>query len=190
MIIAIDLDEVVFNFIDPYFAFLSKKYGKPILREMLTSYSARESGLIPEGETYPRLIDFGNEAGFDSLPVLPGAIEGLQKLMAKGHGFIFITNRLAPFKEQTKKALDAIGYGWAPLFISDDVDTKGRIIARLGEVKCLIDDSPSNINDTRKHAPYCETILMTRIEGSIRSAYPHLIVSDWADLETKRPELF
>lgn len=186
---AIDLDEVVFNFVDPYFEFLSKKYGKRIAREdLIDNYSAEKCGLIPIGSTIGNLLEFGALGGFRKLKYMPGALEGLDELTDK-FPIIFITSRQKDFRQDTIDSLQALGYGGIPLYFSDDhFSPKGMIITALG-INYLVDDHPENINNTRALAPSCITILMSKIPGAIREAHAHEVVSGWEEMKQKRPEL-
>jgi len=184
----IDLDEVIFNFVDPYFVFLSKKYGRKIVRtDLIDDWSAEGCGLVPQGTGEENILEFGNQGGFVFLDLMPGAKDGLFSLSNK-HSIVFITARPKEFRADTIYTLKRIGYGDIPLYFADHTSTKGMIIADL-HIDYLIDDNPYYINDARRFAPQCITIMMSTIPGAIKQAHPHELVSGWDELKEKRPEL-
>ena len=81
MKIGLDLDDTIFNFVDPYFMYLSSIYARAIRREDLTTYSAEGSGIIPKGSGYKHLLDFCNAGGMRYLPFIPGAKSGLNRII-------------------------------------------------------------------------------------------------------------
>ena len=174
---AIDLDEVVFNFIDPYFEFLSKKYGKKIVREDLTEYSAESCGLIPTGSSTENLLEFWMMGGFKKLKYMPGAEQNLRNLINRDN-VVFATARLLEFYHDTVSSLTTMNLGDIPLYFADSKTTKGDIVKHVN-ARYFIDDNPENINDVRNIAPSCITILMSTIPGAIQKAHAHKVVKGW-----------
>ena len=189
MIVAVDLDEVVFNFIDPYFEFLSEKYGRKLTRADMTDWSSERMGFIPRGSSRENLLEFGRLDGFRNLPFMPGAEKGLFDL-TNHHSVVFITSREPEARYDTEAVLDETGYGHIPLYFSNSQGTtKGMILANMN-AHYLIDDNPEFINEARHRFRSCVSILMSEIPKAIMAVGGNDIVSGWDELRIKRPELF
>jgi hypothetical protein len=190
MIVAVDLDEVVFNFVDPYFEFLSEKYKKPLTRSMLTSdWSCERAGLTPKNSSRENLLEFGELGGFKNLELMPGARSALFD-MALLHSIVFVTSREPESRYDTEYSLNELGYHHIPLYFSNHTGTtKGMILQNMG-VHYFIDDNPEYINEVRHRYNTCVSILMSQIPASIMAVGGGDIVSGWDELRKKRPALF
>jgi hypothetical protein len=190
MIVAVDLDEVVFNFLDPYLDFINKKYGKKLTRaDFISDWSAERLGFIPRGSSRDNLLEFGRLGGFRNLGFMPGAEKGLFDL-SNHHSMLFLTSREPEARYDTIAALNEAGFGHIPLYFSNNHGvSKGMILSNVG-AHYFIDDSPEYISDARRRSNTCVSILMSQIPAAITAIGGQNYTSGWDDLRNKRPELF
>lgn len=188
MIYAFDIDEVTFGFVDPYFRFLSKKYGRDINRSQLTCHSAEKSGLVPPGTSKTNLIEFISIGGFRNLEAMPGALEIIRKITTRDTIF-FVTSRLPESREDTFFTTEKHGLSYIPVAFSGDNITKGDIV-KFMKADVFIDDHPDFINDVKAKAPNCITVLLSDIPQSWDQCNADVKGKDWNELQTKRPDLF
>lgn len=188
MIYAFDIDEVTLGFVDPYFKFLSEKYGRHIHRSQLTSHSAEGSGLVPPGTSKQNLLEFIKIDGFKKLDPLPGALEVIRRITAR-HTIFFVTSRLAESREDTFISLEKFGLSYIPVAFSTSTVSKGDIV-RFMKADVFIDDHPDFITDVKQKAPSCKTVLLSDIPDSWNKCSADIMGMDWKELQTKRPDLF
>lgn len=189
MIVAVDLDEVVFNFVDPYFEFISEKYGRKVTRADMTDWSSERMGFIPRGSSHDNLLEFGRLGGFLNLPLMPGAEKGLFDL-ANHHSVVFVTSRESEARYDTQASLEVLGYNHIPLYFTNHQGvTKGMVLQNIG-AHYLIDDNPEFINEVRHRFPGCVSILMSQIPKAVMAVGGADVVEGWDDLRKKRPTLF
>jgi len=172
---AIDADEIVFNYIDPFIAFINAILGTNHVRSTVTSYSFEDSGVIPKGTNNYYVKAFGDSGGIANLPLMPGAQRNIQKLLEKDSIF-YVTSRSSDYYSDTEAALVANGI-WAPMLFSTKAMPKAQIIRAIGAV-ALLDDSPTFINEVLDHTN-SKAILMTNIQGSIDVCRSPYKVKSW-----------
>lgn len=179
MVLGIDLDEVVFNFIDPFLEFVNKKYNTKYQRHSLSDWSLEESGVIPKGTDSENIHEYGRQGGFKNQEMMPGAKEILDILRLR-HQLIFVTNRKKEFIEDTNTSLHKHGYGGYPVFFTGTEHPKFEVVKEQG-IELFIDDNPVNISKIFQNTD-CWTILMTEITGAIEQAEFDLLAKNWGDV--------
>jgi len=174
----IDLDEVVFNFIDPFIAFVNRKYGTSFTRQDMKSYSFERSGIIPKGTNEENVLEFCRQSGMLNLPLMPGAKEAL-RLLNNLYEIVYVTTRNKEFEDDTNQCLIDVGL-WNPVYFTTPTKTKADWVKEL-HIHTLVDDNPININDVREHTE-ARTILLTNIDESVRACKPHYHATNWSDV--------
>ena len=180
MKIAIDLDEVVFNYVDPFLDFVNSLCGTNFKREQLKGYRFEDEGIIPKGtnDTWTRACaDTGH---LRTLKLIPNAKEIIHILLQEGHEIIFITSRDEKYREDTYHNFAVSEMLLKPKIIfSTKTHTKADIINEL-QMDILIDDSPKYINEAAQRTS-AKTILFSKFEKSIEEAGPNctIQVDNW-----------
>lgn len=143
----IDLDGVCFDFMGAFCEWLHDKRGIEIPEsEEITSYYWFEciDGL-PKDVFWEEFHKFGNAHGYRDLSLLPGAIEGLNRIVDAGHEVMYITNRPKYALEDTKVALSKHNFPSSDrLKFANGL--KSPVIIHYG-VDVFIDDSPRTITE-------------------------------------------
>ena len=144
MKIAIDIDEVIVEFVERYLEFVAKKGLKKIRYEDVFSLNLWEVLEIKK-ELFIELLDKCDSIGyFDNVKFIKGAKESVN-FLNENHDIIFITSRS---KKRIKKTREFIFEEFSILgnkvFFSGDVVGKGKnkdeICRDLG-IKIIIEDS-------------------------------------------------
>ncbi len=132
MNIILDMDEVIVSFMQPLLDKYNEKHQSNVNMESITSW-----------ELPPGMTQIFNEQGFFvSLPPLPGAIEGVRKLVEGGHDVIIATSpsRNGHIAKEKMTWIDI----WLPEMMENlhIVHRKDRLV---GDVLC--DDRPKFLTD-------------------------------------------
>lgn len=176
-VFAVDADEIVFNYIDPFLDFINAKFGTSHKRSAVTSYSFEESGVIPKGTNNLYVKEFGDAGGIATLPLMPDAQKYIQKILEKDTIF-YVTSRSSDYYSDTEAALVVNGI-WAPMLFSTKAMPKAQIVRAIGAV-ALLDDSPTFVNEVLDHTS-SKAILMSNIQGSIDVCRSPYKVRSWAE---------
>jgi len=174
----IDLDEVVFNFIDPFLKFVNSKYRTHHERQDMVSYSFERSGIIPLGSNEENILEFCRRGGILNLPLMPGAKEAL-RLLNSLYEIVYLTNRSSEFEDDTNQCLIDAGL-WNPIYFATPAKSKADWVKEL-HIHTLVDDNPFNIQDVREHTE-ARTILLTNIEEATQLCKPHYHARTWAEV--------
>jgi uncharacterized HAD superfamily protein len=174
----IDLDEVVFNFIDPFIVFANKKYGTSYTRQDMRSYSFERSGIIPKGTNEENVLEFCRQGGVLNMPLMPGAKEAL-RLLNSLYTIVYVTTRQQEFEDDTNQCLIEAGL-WNPVYFATKEKPKSAWVKEL-HIHTLVDDNPFNIQDVRDNTE-ARTILLTNIEEAMTLCKPHYHARTWADV--------
>jgi len=149
----IDLDGICFHFAPAFCKWLEDKTGlKMPEREEITSYYWHKciDGL-EEDVFWEEFHKFGQEGhGYLNLPMVEGALDGLNNIVSSGHEIVYITNRPEYTLEDTKEALLVWDFPFRDRLIfgspASDGGSKSPIINEHN-VDVFIDDSPRVIAD-------------------------------------------
>lgn len=178
MVIAVDLDECVFNYIDPFLTFVNSLYGTAHTRKDVTSYSFEDSGTIPIGSNSQLCKEFGDSTGLLHLPLMPGAQEAIRQLRQK-HRVFYITSRSSDFYQDTEEALVREDI-WSPTLFSTKAMPKAKIVRAINAV-AFIDDSPRFINEVFENTG-SKAILLSNIRGSIEACKSPFRARSWEEV--------
>lgn len=141
----IDLDGICFDFSKAFRLWLSDKAGVKYLEdEEVTSYYWYETVDSLDKETFwDEFHKFGKSGGYRNLDLLPGAVDGLNAIVAAGHDIVYITNRPQYAYRDTVEALKEHNFPCRKeLYFAGGA--KAPLIRDMG-VHCFIDDSPRTV---------------------------------------------
>ena len=176
--IGIDLDEVVFNFVDPFIRFANKKHGTTFSRTDLATYHFEECGIIPLGTNNKLVTEFTDLGLLRTLPLVEHAYKALQ-ILDNIYEIIYLTSRHDSTAKDT--ALSLTDYGiWHPVHFSTAECTKADLMKNLN-IECLIDDSPRYIDEARIKIPSAKTILFSNVPQSIKVANFNYHARNWPE---------
>jgi hypothetical protein len=160
MIIGIDLDDVVVNFIDTFMKMSYDKFGRPSLgtKPIDWEWSNVELSQVEIGSLWKDISD--SENFWEKLPIDPGASMLSMHKLKNIADLVFITARNNtkgnPTQYQCAKWLD-FNFGLSyPTVIVDK--NKGPIAAAL-KLDYFIDDRPKNCWEIQDAVPTCKVFL-------------------------------
>jgi len=142
----IDLDGVCFDFLNPFREHLNGKFDTNLKEEEITSYFWHENtDGFNEKEFFDEFHKFGKAGSYRTLPVLPGTLDALERLVNAGHEIFYITNRPEYTRQDT---IDALRENNFPsnknLFFTKG--NKSLIINKLG-IGVFVEDSETVITE-------------------------------------------
>lgn len=175
VVLGVDLDEVVFQYLEGLRSALSLKGVVPPSGEP-TSYSMSEAGWFPTHEAFCKAHGEAVEEGlYTKLELVPGAREALWKLSDAGYQLNIITSRFVnPGQHrlvvaQTVEALEASRIPYSNIsFLSHKV---------LQHADAYIDDSPSNLTALSEAGRFVIKKTMAYNQSS-----PGLPASSWSEV--------
>lgn len=91
--IAIDIDDVQFDFVGSLIKYFNRAYGCNFERRDITSYRFSEIMGKPVPETRVMIDSFWNSPEHDEMPPVEGAVEAIKRLKGKGYNIISPTAR-------------------------------------------------------------------------------------------------
>lgn len=98
----VDLDDLVFHFVQPLVQFHHKRGGPLFSFESIFSYRFDKVMGISKQEVIRLITDFYLSSHFDDLPLVDGALEGVEFLRRECNGDLgFLTSRYGLGKEKT-----------------------------------------------------------------------------------------
>lgn len=146
MKIAVDMDEVLAGFIDKFIEFHNYKYKSSYNKNDFFSFDFSKVLKCNEEEALQKVEEFFESDFFKQIDLIPGAIEGINKLKQK-HELHLVTGRQEEIKEETLKWINnyfpntfkTINFTnhYSKLY---EKTTKASVCMKLG-VKALIEDS-------------------------------------------------
>ena len=101
MNIAVDIDEVMANFLEQFIQFQEKEYGKRVQFENITSYSLKDFFGVSEKEEIRQIYEFYTTEFFRNIKPIPNSKESLEKLKGQGHRLFVITARQSHIENET-----------------------------------------------------------------------------------------
>ena len=154
MKIAIDIDEVIVEFLKGYLKIHEDRSGIRVFFEDIFSYSLWKPLEIPEEEAMETMEEFYNSEHFDKLEIVEGARESILKL-SENNELFFVTARPSSLKKQTENFFH-MNFNGIPLrvFYSGDYfggrKTKAEICKTLG-ISIIIEDNGYNAIDCARN---------------------------------------
>ncbi|MGM5481768.1 MAG: 5' nucleotidase, NT5C type [Nanobdellota archaeon] len=106
MNIAVDVDEVLANFLEQFLSFQEEHYGRRLAPKDCSSYYFRELFNISEEDEIKQIYEFYETQYFQDIKPLPDSQESLKKLKEQGHKLFIITARQNRVAKETRQWLD------------------------------------------------------------------------------------
>jgi len=183
--IALDLDEVVFNFVDPFLDFLNKSRSTSFTRQDYTTYSFEDCGILPVGSTKEWVTKFGRAGGFRNLPLrsdfpLVWATRMLSRI-------VYITYRDFEFEDDTNYNLALYGIHQNVIYGDHETKPKYLDIKELG-ITFYVDDNPYAILDAVEHTGAKCILLNSKPHDQQLVEYTNAIcTADWSEARLDIP---
>lgn len=98
--IAVDIDDVQADFINPLMGYFSKRLGKVITKKDVTSYHFSRNFGLSSAESEMIVGGFIESPDFDNLPVIDGAASAM-KFLAENHNVVTLTARSERLRDRT-----------------------------------------------------------------------------------------
>eukprot|EP00178_Gracilaria_changii_P022967 TRINITY_DN687_c0_g1_i1.p1 TRINITY_DN687_c0_g1~~TRINITY_DN687_c0_g1_i1.p1 ORF type:complete len:202 (+),score=27.74 TRINITY_DN687_c0_g1_i1:283-888(+) len=161
-VIAVDLDEVLGDFVSPLCSFHNERYGTSLKRADFFSYRFCDVWGGNDRQATEKVHDFFKTSYFKNLPVIPGAREALLRLQELGFDLVVVTSRQFKIAEATQEWLSenfpsdtfkevAFGNHWG---LEGKKVTKLQLCQQLG-ASVLIDDSLSYTTEVSRSGIKC-----------------------------------
>ena len=155
MIIGVDLDEVLAQFVDPLIDFYNKRYGTNIRKSDARTYDLWRTFNVSREEARNIVDVFYNSDEFRNLRPVEGSQDGVETLVQK-YGLCVITSRPSRIEEETRKWIDKhftgmfLGVYFSNHSSSDDQTRSKSVICRELHVDLMIEDHLAYAQDVAK----------------------------------------
>ena len=187
-IIAIDVDEVLFPFIDEFIADHNNKYGSSLNKSNFDKYDFSEQLGTELSETMRRVFDFTQSLREKYVEPIVSARESIAKLVSK-YTLVVITARQADFEEVTLNWVaehfpdqfsEVRHIGYAP--IMEVPLSKAQVCREIGAI-ALIDDSLEHVSKCTEIG--VQGVLFGDYPWNKTSSLPHGVVRcvDWPTVD-------
>jgi 5'-nucleotidase len=136
-----DMDSIVVDLMGPWLARYNEKFGKSVKLADVDHWDFMST---------PDYYTILNEPGFfRHLPALPGALEGVEKLLSAGHNVVLVT------ASGPDPASDKIAWmrQYAPCFKNRMIITEAKTLKAAIGGDVLIDDGPHNMEAFKQRWP-------------------------------------
>lgn len=101
MLIGLDLDQVLGEFVDPFLEFHNNTYGTRIRKSDIYTFDLERVFLASKKEMTRRLDEFYETQLFQGMSPIVGAQDGVKTLIERGHKLIVVTARPENIYETT-----------------------------------------------------------------------------------------
>lgn len=172
MTILVDMDEVLDQLLQAWIPYLNKKYGMDVDPEDVTGWWVTDfyPGLTRK-QVYGALKD---EELWATVKPVPGASEGLRKLMADGHEIFVVTN--SDYRT-VKIKMETVLFRYFPFLSWDNVILTAKKQMIRGDV--LIDDGIHNLEGGDYHKLLMDAPHNRAYDAGIHGMYR---VFNWEDI--------
>ena len=174
--VAVDLDGVCFNFIEPSRTWILSEHDFDIFPPLEGGLSHPDRNKAEEYiiESIKPVFEIGN------LPVLEDANISLNFLsLVPGLEFIYLTSRYYENKEMTKAALDDNGFPHHKIVFNNE---KGKYCAKHG-IDYIIEDQLKHVNKVLLDSPESQVLLVDAIYNQEFSGHRRVKrVTDWGQI--------
>ena len=143
--LGIDLDGICFDFQAGFIPWLEEHLDieLPPSEEITSYYWYEEIEGLEEKAFWDEFHKFGKADGYFALDVLPGALEGLHRIVEAGHRITYITNRPNYAYRQTARALTLHNFPFSGKL--EFAEGRKSPLVREKRVEAFIDDSPRTV---------------------------------------------
>lgn len=147
MLIGVDMDDVLVDFVSAYIKYHNESYNTNITKEEVYTYNLWEVFKEPKATSIKKLDDFYNTDYFKNIRPVIGAIDHVDRLK-KNNEIIIITSRPIKIREETERWLNKYLSGkFSRLYFAynhyikeGEAGKKSEICTSLG-INILIEDS-------------------------------------------------
>ena len=154
-ILAIDLDEVLGQFISSLASFHNDKYGTSLSIADFNSYRFCEVWGGTDTESIEKVHQFFDSSFFENLPLVPGAVEGVTELKTRGYSLSIVTSRQHVIEDHTRKwiARNFPGNLFDAVLFGNHWGTEGKKISK--PQLCQSIGASAMIDDSLGYAQQC-----------------------------------
>ena len=156
MRIAVDIDDVLLDFVNSFLKFHNKEYGSRMKKEDVYTFDFAKILGVPRKEVERRFLEFYKTDLFRSIKPIECAVEGIILLHEKGHELITVSSRPEIIRKATIEQiveqfpiLPKDMYFSNHLYIEGNGSSKAKLCAELG-VLLLIEDCFEYAIDVKK----------------------------------------
>jgi len=141
----IDLDGICFDFQGGFIPWLEEHLNVklPEKQEITSYYWYENVDNLEEKEFWDEFHKFGHADGYYNLEVIPGALEGLHRIVNAGHKITYITNRPTYARDQTARVLSRHHFPFAAKL--EFAEGHKSPIVNQKKIDAFIDDSPTTV---------------------------------------------
>lgn len=136
--ILVDMDDTIENLTDAWVAYLNDRYGTSVKKEDITSWDLAEAfPTLEKSQVFGALYD---EALWERVKPLPGAVKYLKRLIDDGNQVVIVT---ASHPDSVGVKMNKVLFRYFPYFTYQDVIIASKKQLISGDF--LIDDAPHNL---------------------------------------------
>lgn len=153
MNVAVDNDELLFDFVGSFILFHNKVYGTKLTKENFFSYRYYEVLGIREGEDIPRFTEFYQSEYFENIQPVEGAKEAMEHLKESGHTLFVVTGRIHSLVNKTRDDLIKYypgifsGISFANTYGTNGDKRKKSVLCRQLNSRIILEDDFLHIHD-------------------------------------------
>ena len=141
--ILVDMDDTIENLSEAWINFLNNRYGTSVKPEDITEWSIEKAfPEIPEDDVYGVLRE---EALWETVKPLPGAVKYLKKLIDDGNQIYIVT---ASHPDTVSAKMNKVLFRYFPFISYENVVIASK--KQLIQGDFLIDDAPHNMGGSYK----------------------------------------
>lgn len=136
--ILVDMDDTIENLTDAWIEYLNEHYGTSVQREDITEWSFWKAfPTIEKDKIYDALFD---EALWERVKPLPGAVKYLKKLIDDGNDVFIVT---ASHPDTVSAKMNKVLFRYFPYLTYQNVIIAGKKQLIIGDI--MVDDAPHNL---------------------------------------------
>ncbi len=173
MVILVDMDDTIEQLLDAWVRGVNKRYNRSVRYDEVRSWNV--SAAYP-GLSFEQVYDIPMQPGFwSTVEPIPGAAEGLQHLMEKGHEVYIVT---ATVCDSVPEKMNDLLFRYFPFLSWDQVIITTRKQLIRGDI--LIDDGVHNL----ENGPYHKILMSAPHNRDYDAAANGMIrVENWEQIE-------
>lgn len=151
--IAVDNDDILFNFNDQIILFHNEVYGTNLKKEDFVSYNFNEVWGGTVDQAVAKVLEFFQSNYFKEIRPTEGSQKAMRLLKDNGHILFVVTGRIFPLVEQTeadiKKYFPNIfsGICFANTYGAEGIKIKKSVLCRRLNTRLIIEDDLLHINE-------------------------------------------
>ncbi|MFA6338589.1 MAG: hypothetical protein WCW87_00810 [Candidatus Paceibacterota bacterium] len=194
MIIAIDIDEVLGDFLSSFIKYHNDKYQTSMITDDFVTYDFSKVMNYSKDEAYKRIDEFMGSEDFKNIPTIEGSKEAIE-ILKKNHKLHIVTARPKFIAEKTQEwidrnfpdAFEKIHFAYSVYRNPSDSFTKSEICKNIGS-DVFIEDMPEYAIEASVNVP--QVFLVDRLWNK-NSSLPKNVkkVFSWREIVERIEEL-